>query len=240
MTRAPPRNPIAHGARYVTLRFCMFGRFTFLALFTLSALPLGGCAVESAPAAEPPAEVRAEARESARDIYLAPLTRTVSGRVRQGATLATLFARHELDDEAHPLIETIRGVFDPRRLRVDNPYHLVVGLEDGALRQFEYHVDDDEFLQVNRTAAGFDAALVPYRQASIEQVLEADIDARNNSIVAAIGAQDEGVMLAVALAEVLSGEIDFNNDLRRGARFSLLYEEIYREERFDDDSGDDL
>jgi len=152
-------------------RFCMFGRLTFLALFTLSALPLGGCAVESAPAAEPPADVGAEARESARDIYLPPLTRTVSGRVPQGATLATLFTRHELD-ETHPLIETIRGVFDPRRLRVDNPYHLVVGVEDGALRKFEYHVDDDEFLQVNRTAAGFDAALVPYRQARIEQVLE--------------------------------------------------------------------
>ena len=240
MTGRHRETPLRTARGVLHWRFCMFGRFTFLALFTLSALPLGGCAVESAPAAEPPAEVRAEARESARDIYLPPLTRTVSGRVPQGATLATLFARHELDDEAHPLIETIRGVFDPRRLRVDNPYHLVVGLEDGAFRQFEYHVDDDEFLQVNRTAAGFDAALVPYRQARIEQVLEADIDARNNSIVAAIGAQDEGVMLAVTLAEVLSGEIDFNNDLRRGDRFSLLYEEIYREERFEDDRGDDL
>ena len=150
MTGRHRETPLRTARGVLHWRFCMFGRFTFLALFTLSALPLGGCAVESAPAAEPPAEVRAEARESARDIYLPPLTRTVSGRVRQGATLATLFARHELDDEAHPLIETIRGVFDPRRLRVDNPYHLVVGLEDGESRQFEYHVDDDEFLQVVR------------------------------------------------------------------------------------------
>ena len=43
------------------------------------------------------------------------------------------------------------------------------------------------------------------------------------------------MLLAVALAEVLSGEIDFNNDLRRGDSFSLLFDEIYREERFGDD-----
>ena len=221
-------------------RVFMLGRFTFLVPLALCVLPMGGCAVESAPAAELPSQVRVEIPQIARDVFLPPLTRTVSGKVRSGATLATLFARHDLGDVAHRLIETIRDVFDPRRLRVDNPYHLVVGLEEGELRQFEYHVDDDEFLQVNRTEAGFDAALVAYRQTRAERVLEADIDARNNSLVAAIGAQDEGVMLAVALAEVLSGEIDFNNDLRRGDRFSLLYEAIYREERFEDDRGGDL
>ena len=177
--------------------------------------------------------------EGLKDIFLPPLTRTVSGRVPRGATLATLFSLHDLDAVAHPLIETIRDVFDPRRLRVDNAYRLVLGLDDGELRQFEYHVDDDEFLQVNRAAAGFEAALVPYRQARIEEVLEGGIDAEHNSLVAALDAQDVGVMLAVALAEVLSGEIDFNNDLRRGDRFSLLYEEIHREERFEGSGRND-
>ena len=69
--------------------------------------------------------------------------------------------------------------------------------------------------------------------------LEGGIDAEHNSLVAALDAQDVGVMLAVALAEVLSGEIDFNNDLRRGDRFSLLYEEIHREERFEGSGRND-
>ncbi len=217
----------------------MFGRSTCVVLLALSVLAPVGCGVESAPAAESTARVRAEIPEGAEDIFLPPLTRTVAGKVPRGATLATLFARHDLDAVAHPLIETIRNVFDPRRLRVDNPYHLVFGVDDGGLRQFEYHVDDDEFLQVNRTDAGFEAALLPYRQSRSEQVLEGDISAEHNSLVAALGARDEGVMLAVALAEVLSGEIDFNNDLRRGDRFSLLYEEVYREERFGNDGEDD-
>ena len=218
----------------------MFGRFTFPALLALWALAPAGCAVQSAPAAETTARVRAAVPDGLDDIFLPPPTRTVAGEVPRGATLATLFDRHDLDDVAHPLIETIREVFDPRRLQVGNPYHLVFGVDEGDLRQFEYHIDDEGYLQVDAAEGGFEAAVVPYRQARTERVLEADIDARNNSIVAALGAQDKGVMLAVALAEVLSGEIDFNNDLRRGDRFSLLYEEVYREERFEEEAGDDL
>ena len=218
----------------------MFGRFTFLALLALPACLSAGCTVGSAPAAETPAPARAETPARSEDVFLPPLTRAVSGTVPRGATLATLFASHDLDAVAHPLVEEIRDVFDPRRLRVDNAYRLTFGLDDDALETFEYHIDDDAFLHVERAGSGFQARLVPYRQARIEQVLDAEIDAANNSISAALDAQGKGVLLAVALAEVLSGEIDFNNDLRRGDRFSLLYEEVFREERFGSESDDDL
>ena len=213
----------------------MFGRSTHFVVFVLSVLAPAGCTVAPAPAAESSARVRAPMPEGAEDIFLPPLTRTVDGRIPRGATLATLFARHDLDAVAHPLIEEIRNVFDPRRLRVDNNYRLVLGLDDGDLRKFEYHIDDDEYLQVNATGDVFEAALVPYRQSRNEQVVEGEINAEHNSLVAALDAEDEGVLLAVALAEVLSGEIDFNNDLRRGDSFSLLFDEIYRQERFGDD-----
>ncbi|MDE2905559.1 MAG: hypothetical protein OXQ28_05680, partial [Acidobacteriota bacterium] len=126
-------------------------------------------------------------------------------------------------------------MFDPRRLRVDNAYRLVLGIDDGDFRHFLYHIDDDHFLRADATGDGFEAALVPYRQVRVEQVVEAGIDAENNSLVAALGAQDQGVLLAVALAEVLGGEIDFNNDLRRGDEFAMLYEEVHREELFGGD-----
>ncbi len=218
----------------------MFGRFTLPTAFVLSACVPAGCTIESAPAAETSTRVTAEVPERGEDVFLPLLTRAVSGTVPRGATLATLFESHDLDAVAHPLIEEIRNVFDPRRLRVDNAYRLAFGLDNDELDTFEYHIDDDAFLQVKRAESGFQARLVPYRQARIAQVLEADIDAANNSISAALDAQGKGVLLAVALAEVLSGEIDFNNDLRRGDHFSLLYEEVFREERFGGDGDDDL
>ena len=214
----------------------MFVRSTHLALVCVSALAAAGCTVESARGAdESSTRVTASAPDGAEDVFLPPLTRTVEGSVPNGATLATLFDRHDLGDMAHPLVEAIREVFDPRRLRVDNAYRLAFGIEDGGFRQFLYHIDDDAFLRVDATGDGFEAALVPYRQLRIEQVVNGGIDAENNSLVAALGAQDKGVLLAVALAEVLGGEIDFNNDLRRGDEFRLLYEEVHREERFGGD-----
>lgn len=218
----------------------MFGRSTPLAVLAPTACALAACAVEPAPTAETPARVRAEAPAGGEDVFLPPLVRSVSGAVPRGSTLAALFESHDLGAAAHPLIETIRGVFDPRRLRVGNPYRLTFGLDGGGLETFEYHVDDDAFLRVRRAADGFEARLVPYRQARVEQALEAGIDAANNSLSAALDAQGKGVLLAVALAEVLSGEIDFNNDLRRGDRFSLLYEEVLREAQFGGGGEEDL
>ena len=211
----------------------MFVRSTHLALFCVSALAAAGCTVESAPADdESPTRVAASVPDGAEDVFLPPLTRAFEGGVPNGATLASLFARHDLGEMAHPLVEAIREVFDPRRLRVDNAYRLDFGIDDGGFRQFSYHIDDDEFLRVDAIGDSFEAAVVPYRQMRIEQVVEGGIDAENNSLVAALDAQDQGVLLAVAMAEVLSGEIDFNNDLRRGDEFSVLYEEIHREGLF--------
>ena len=45
---------------------------------------------------------------------------------------------------------------------------------------------------------------------------------------------EENVNLAILMAEVFSGEIDFNNDLRRGDRFDVLFEKYYREDVFSD------
>ena len=39
-------------------------------------------------------------------------------------------------------------------------------------------------------------------------------------------------MLAIEMAEIFSGEIDFNNDLRRGDHFEVLFEKVYREDQF--------
>ena len=171
------------------------------------------------------------------DIFLAPAVRTVRDTIGRGATLASLLDAHDVDREAYALIEAVREAFDPRRFRVGNPYRLQLDLEGNAVRRFEYHVDDASFLRATRAAEGaagapFTAALIPYETEREEASVRGTIDARNNSLVAALNAGGETVTLAVALAEILSGEIDFNNDLRRGDRFSLLFERTWREGAF--------
>lgn len=200
-------------------------------LAACGAIGLAACAAEVAPQSDPlPGAIRSS--EKAHDIFLPLETRTIADTVPRRATLASLFDAYDLGSTGLELIDEVRKVFDPRRLRVGNPYRLVVEHDGGAVRRFEYHVDDARFLRVARADTGFDAHLVPYVQERNETAFAGAIDARNNSLVAAIDAGGENVMLAIMLAEVLSGEIDFNNDLRRGDRFELLFEKLYREDLF--------
>jgi len=166
------------------------------------------------------------------DIELPLETRLVEAVIPRGSTLASLFDEHSLVDETVALVEAVREVFDPRRLRVGYPYRMLFGRDKGELRRFEYHIDEDEFLRVVTSSTGYVAELVPYVKETMEVATRGQINATNNSLVAALDADGESVLLAVQMAEVFSGEIDFNNDLRRGDTFEVIFEKVYREGEF--------
>ena len=171
------------------------------------------------------------------DVFLKVDTRVIEDVVPRRATLAGLLDTHEFDGSfVYQFVEAVRPVFDPRRIRVGNPYKLIVG-DDGALRRFEYHIDNDEFLRVDYvtgTETPFDAERVPYVKERTEVATRGLIDERNSSLSAALDEAGENVNLAILMAEVFSGEIDFNNDLRRGDRFDVLFEKYYSEDEFSD------
>lgn len=205
----------------------MFSRFIQLhALFAYGLLALACGAVESAVPPDAPVAVLAD------DIELPLDTRIVEATVPRRSTLASLLAKHGLTDESVVLIEEVRAVFNPRRLRVGHSYRIVFDRENGGLHRFEYHVDDDQFLRVSRAVPGYTAELVPYVKEWGEVAMRGRIDEANNSLAAAINAGGESVLLAIEMAEIFSGEIDFNNDLRRGDHFEVLFEKVYREDQF--------
>ncbi len=172
------------------------------------------------------------------DIYLRLEARVIEDIVPQRATLAGLLHEHVVDNAlVHAVIESVQSVFDPRRLRGGNAYKVFLAA-DGMLRRFEYHIDNDEFLRVDRatsaddTVLAFDAERVPYIKVREEHALHGDINERNSSLVAALNEQGENVNLAILMASVFGGEIDFHNDLRRGDHFDVLIEKLYRDEEF--------
>ena len=171
------------------------------------------------------------------DIVLKVDTRVIEDVVPRRATLAGLLDTHAFDGTfVYQFVQAVRPVFDPRRIRVGNPYKLTVG-NDGVLRRFEYHIDNDEFLRVDYdtdAAVLFEAERVPYVKERAEEVTSGLIDERNSSLSAALDDIGENVNLAILMAEVFSGEIDFNNDLRRGDHFDVLFEKYYRDDVFSD------
>jgi len=198
-------------------------------------------AVFAAACAGRPAEPAAERRAPRPDIDLPKEFFAVKARVSGGATVASLLrANHIPDGEAAAIVARAASVFDLRKLRSSQPYRLEQ-TADGRLREFDYEIDADRFLQVRRADAAtmlasdrraeeptFVAEVRPIEKTRTVEVVRGSIDRESSSLFAAMENAGEGTDLSVHLAEIFGGEIDFNIDVQRGDHFELLVEKQYR------------
>ena len=185
-----------------TFRPGRLARFTAAAV--VSALAL---ACSAQPSADPPV---------ARDIVLPMDGHSIDAKVPANATLESLMSSHGLPAETVPsLVTAMSGVFNPRGLRANQEYRVTRTL-DGILREFRYQIDPDRLLRVFRPsdAAPFQAEVVNLPK---ELVLEA---------------QGENVQLALELANIYGGEVDFNSDLQPGDRLDVVFERAVRHGEF--------
>jgi murein DD-endopeptidase MepM/ murein hydrolase activator NlpD len=162
------------------------------------------------------------------DIVLPVETQTIEAVVPRQATLETILRQHELPAPlVQAAIESTRTVFNPRHLRAERPYRLVLSI-DGFLREFEYQIDADRFLRiVNRDRSApekLDAEVLLYEKATSVVAIRGRIDGDHSSLISAVDATGERVQLAISIAELFSGQIDFENDLQPGDSFEVLYE----------------
>jgi murein DD-endopeptidase MepM/ murein hydrolase activator NlpD len=73
---------------------------------------------------------------------------------------------------------------------------------------------------------------VPYQKQRALMAVRGLIDRDHPSLVSAVAGRGENVMLAISLAEVFGGEIDFNNDLQPGDSFDVVFEKQFSEGEF--------
>jgi murein DD-endopeptidase MepM/ murein hydrolase activator NlpD len=189
------------------------------------AAALGACApdVPSSRARRPDVVLRAE-------------TETIQAVVPRHASLDSILRRHQLPAElVNAAIMSARAVFNPRELRADRPYRLVRSL-DGLLREFVYEIDANRFLRiVSRDLTRphlLDAEVLPFEKQTSIAAVTARIDADHSSLIAAVDAAGEEIQLALSLAEIFSGAIDFHSDLQHGDTFDVLFEKSTREGQF--------
>jgi murein DD-endopeptidase MepM/ murein hydrolase activator NlpD len=174
------------------------------------------------------------AAAAASDIALALETVTIRDVVPRNATLDSMLREQGLAaDAVQQLVSVARGVFDPRRLRSLQPFSLVRTI-DGALRHFEYEIDADSFLRIARdSSAGGElrAEVLPIPKTLQHATASGAIDAETPSLFESIERTGETPELALALAAVFSGEIDFNTELQPGDRYAVAFERFIRDGR---------
>jgi murein DD-endopeptidase MepM/ murein hydrolase activator NlpD len=154
-----------------------------------------------------------------------PPNTTLSGILRAQGIDASLVDR---------IIVSARQVFDPRRLRSDQPYSVSRSFA-GALQAFEYEIDNTSFLRVAAGADGgtLHAEVLPIPRTLENAVAHGAITEEVPSLFGAMTLAGERPELAVAIAEILSGEIDFNTELQPDDAFTVSFERFRREGRPD-------
>ena len=186
----------------------------------------------------------APARPTEPHDLLLPRDRNITAaRVPANATLETLLRQNKLpDDVTSALVTAAKSVFNPRDLRADQPYEVARTL-DGLFREFRYRIDADRLLRVvsrksgDAAAPAYDAAVVPVTKRTVVDVVSAQITREHSSLVGALDASGENVQLALLLADIFGGEVDFNSDLQPGDRVEVLFERVVRDGNVGDDDA---
>jgi murein DD-endopeptidase MepM/ murein hydrolase activator NlpD len=171
----------------------------------------------------------------------------IRGIVPRNATLDTMLREHGVAaDAVQAVVAAARNAFDPRRLKSLQPFALERTL-DGALSLFEYEIDADWFLRVmpqehtdcdsrgdgvQRAACGtLRAEVLPIPKTLQFGAVAGRIDVESPSLFESIEAAGERPELAIDLAAVFAGEIDFNTELQPGDRYTVAFERFVREGR---------
>ena len=96
---------------------------------------------------------------------------------------------------------------------------------NGELLKLQYHLDSDSVLHIDRNADGSYHAYDAAPELEMHSVIKsAEI---HSSLFAATDGANIPDQIALQMADMFSSDIDFNNDLRQGDRFVVVYEANY-------------
>ncbi len=155
--------------------------------------------------------------------------RIVQGKIRKAETFYDLMVGQGMTpQEVLQITKAAKGVFNLRKIRAGHSYKVTL---DAAGRPDEVHyaIDPVRTFVATRTPSGFETVVRKDPYEIYEQKVEGVITSTLFEAVQAIG---EGPDLAVKLAEIFAWDIDFNFDIRRGDRFTLLFEEKWQGGQF--------
>lgn len=146
------------------------------------------------------------------------------GVSRRNETPGALLGRLGADDEdAETILRSPRAM---RPFRLLLPGTMVQAKVDqaGRLRSLSYLTEKDTVLSVDRIGEGFQTFEL---QVELTRGIEMKSGEIKTSLFAATDAAGIPDGVAIQLADIFGGDVDFHRGLRRGDRFSVVFETVY-------------
>jgi len=156
-----------------------------------------------------------ESGTNPRGAVAVPPVEVVEASFKPNTTLiATLLDFNIPRDIAHNVASLIQPIFDVRNFRSGNTFKLAKDSE-GNLHAFEYKIDEEKILEVQRDADSYAAHIEKLDLETDEVTIVAEITPQTNSLYAALLAQNsDAVGLADKVASIFAWDVDFNSDLQ--------------------------
>ena len=150
-------------------------------------------------------------------------TFTREERIQRGDTVASLLARLQVEDPA--VLQTLRNNKQAKALYQLIPGRTVSAITtaDGKLASLRY-LNGGKLLAVDRNGDGYTVKEEP---AQLEQRVLMKSAGIRSSLFGATDAAGLSDAVAMQIADIFSTDIDFHRDLRKGDRFSVVYEVFY-------------
>lgn len=208
-----------------------------VALVVLFALPVFGMLTAFGVASDTQLE-RLERREVLQELPVPPVSEPElavvdgatefrsSDRIQRGDTVAELLKRLGVEDQAaFNFLRTDKSARSIFQLRPGRTVQAIVN-SNRELQSFSYLHSPDQYLLVTRTGEGFSA-----RELTIQA--QAQPVYKSGTIKSSLYAATDGAgipdAIATQIARIFSTDIDFHVDLRKGDRFSVVYEMLYQD-----------
>ncbi len=163
-----------------------------------------------------------------------PEIKTIVGIVNRGESLFDIFKKEGISLRYLPEITSAsKRVYNLVKLKPFRSYVITTIKEPGTwhekLSVFKYSINDLEYLKVINLEDRFSAIRESVNYKKKLALLTGSIE---SNLIDAIGHTAEHQRLAIELAEIFESEIDFVTDLRRGDRFEMLVEELWKDNVF--------
>jgi len=153
-----------------------------------------------------------------------PDIQIVKGTVKKGDTISSLLNNYLPLKTIYALDRQSADIFSLRRINKGHRYKII--LQEGNLTGFEYEIDRENKLVIQKGNQGFCINQIPIDyDVSLEMVI-ATID---YSLFEAVRKSGERSELAWKLSDIFAWDIDFIRDIQPGDRFKVLVEKRYQE-----------
>lgn len=151
----------------------------------------------------------------------------VKGIVKQGDTASSLLKKYLPLKTIYEISRLSSDVFSLTRIRRGQPYKII--LQENHLVGFEYEIDRENRLIVQRETDGFSINQAPIEYDVYLEVVSSTI---TYSLFEAVKKAGEKTELAWKLSDIFAWDIDFIRDIQPGDQFKVLVEKQYRDGKF--------